>query len=60
MDPERREWERALARRNGRFVEEQYVEDEEERGSSARGCVFGVLAGLLFWILVGLVFLWPK
>jgi hypothetical protein len=56
MDEERRSWEAALAKRNGRFVEEQYVEDEDEwedgRGRARMlGCVF--LGSLVFWILVG-------
>lgn len=61
MDRERREWER-----RGRFVEEQYVEDEDEweagrRSAKMLGCV--LLGSLAFWIVVGLLvwlYLWPK
>lgn len=58
-DRERREWER-----RGRFVEEQYVEDEWEEGRRSAKMLGCVLVGcLVFWIVVGLgvwLFLWPK
>ena len=56
MDEERREWEKAYAKRSGRFVEEQYVEDEDEweegrRSARMLGCVF--LGSLVLWIVAG-------